>query len=159
MLALRTILHPTDFSDRAQAAFELARSLAKDYDARLILLHVAMPPVVVYPAGIVNQPATPIEAELNERLDQLRARAPGVNVSCRLEEGDPVTEILAVAKEARCDLIVLGTHGWTGLSRLLMGSVAEQVLRKAPCPVITVKTPFPAPPAEEGLIPEEAALI
>jgi nucleotide-binding universal stress UspA family protein len=115
--------------------------------------------VVVYPAGIVAPPATQIEAELKERLSQLRAQAPGADVTCRLEEGDPVTEILAVAKEARCDLIVLGTHGWTGLARLLMGSVAEQVLRKAPCPVVTVKTPFPARPAEEGLIPEEAALI
>jgi hypothetical protein len=60
----------------------------------------------------------------------------------RLEEGDAVTEILRVAEEAPADLIVLGTHGRTGLARLLMGSVAEQVVRRAPCPVLTVKAPL-----------------
>jgi nucleotide-binding universal stress UspA family protein len=59
-------------------------------------------------------------------------------------QGDPATEILAAAEKIKCDLIVMGTHGRTGLGRLLMGSVAEQVVRKAPCPVLTVKTPLPA---------------
>jgi nucleotide-binding universal stress UspA family protein len=60
----------------------------------------------------------------------------------RLEEGDPATEICRVANEAGCELIAIGTHGRTGLGRLLMGSVAEQVVRRAPCPVLTVKAPF-----------------
>jgi len=69
-------------------------------------------------------------------------------------EGDVATEILRLAQETGSDLIVMGTHGRTGLARLLMGSVAEQVVRKAPCPVLTVKTPFPAAPALD--VPQEA---
>ena len=69
----------------------------------------------------------------------------------RVHEGDPATQIVRVAQETRCDLIVLGTHGRTGLGRLLMGSVAEQVLRKAPCPVLTVKTPFPETSSAPGV--------
>jgi nucleotide-binding universal stress UspA family protein len=74
-------------------------------------------------------------------------------VERRLEEGLAVTEVLRVAQEVNADLIVMGTHGRTGLARLLMGSVAEQVLRKALCPVLTVKTPFPATtsPADAAL--------
>ena len=64
-------------------------------------------------------------------------------VEHRLEEGNPVAEILRVARETHCDLIVMGTHGRTGLAHLLMGSVAEQVVRKAGCHVLVVKTPFP----------------
>jgi universal stress protein A len=63
-------------------------------------------------------------------------------------EGDPAEMILRVAEEVHADLIVMGTHGRTGLSRLLMGSVAEQVVRRAPCPVLTMKAPFPAEQAE-----------
>jgi nucleotide-binding universal stress UspA family protein len=62
-------------------------------------------------------------------------------VERRLEEGDPVTQILGIAEEESCDLIVMGTQGRTGLGRILMGSVAEQVMRKATCPVLTVKMP------------------
>jgi nucleotide-binding universal stress UspA family protein len=77
---------------------------------------------------------------------------PAVKIEHRLAEGDPAREILRVARETGCDLIVMGTHGWTGLGRLLMGSVAEQVVRKATCPVLTVKTPIPdtAIPAPSG---------
>jgi nucleotide-binding universal stress UspA family protein len=64
-----------------------------------------------------------------------------VNVEHQLKAGDAVAEILSMARHLPCDLIVLGTHGRTGLDRLLMGSVAEQIVRKAPCPVLTVKTP------------------
>jgi nucleotide-binding universal stress UspA family protein len=60
-----------------------------------------------------------------------------------LQEGDPATEILRIAQECKCDLIVMGTHGRTGVARLLMGSVAEHVVRKAECPVLVVKTPLP----------------
>jgi nucleotide-binding universal stress UspA family protein len=67
---------------------------------------------------------------------------PEVQVERRLEQGDAATEIVRVAQETHCDLIVIGTHGRTGLSRVLMGSVAEKVLRQAPCPVLAVKTPF-----------------
>jgi nucleotide-binding universal stress UspA family protein len=72
-----------------------------------------------------------------------------IRVEHHLREGDPATEILALAQEIGCDLIVIGTHGRTGVGRLLMGSVAEAVLRRAPCPVLTVKgLPAPVPPVE-----------
>jgi len=106
LLAIRTVLHPTDFSERSEFAFRLACSLARGYGARLVVLHVAEPPM----------------------------------------------EILGVAEETKCDLIVMGTHGRTGLGRLLMGSVAEQVVRKATCPVLTVKTPQPQVSSSEGLV-------
>jgi nucleotide-binding universal stress UspA family protein len=147
MLPIRTILHPTDFSERSQAAFRLACALARDYDACLIALHV-MPTEVVYGEGVVLPPSHGYRLEMLEKLEELRAEGPGVRVETRLAEGNPAEQINRLAEEIPCDLIVMGTHGRTGLGRLLMGSVAEQVVRKAPCPVLTVKQPF-AQPAEE----------
>ena len=143
MLAIRTILHPTDFSERSQDAFGLACALARDYGARLIVLHVADVPTVAYGEGIVPPNPEESRAAAQEQLDRLRVPRADVRAERRLEQGDPVTEILRVAREAGADLIVLGTHGRTGLGRLLMGSVAEQVVRRAACPVLTVRTPFP----------------
>src|SRR5439155_22269948 len=96
----------------------------------------------------------PSHGTVRRQLNQL-AVPPGVLAERRLEEGDEAAQILRVADEAHANLIVMGTHGRTGLSRLLMGSVAEQVLRKATCPVLTVKTPFPvATPAPEAATEE-----
>jgi nucleotide-binding universal stress UspA family protein len=142
MLPLHTLLHPTDFSDRSEFGFGLACSLARDYGARLVVLHVASAPTVVYGEGIVPPDPEDFLAEAKESLDQIEAPAEGVQLERRLEEGDPAAEIVRVAKEIGADLIVMGTHGRTGLGRLLMGSVAERVLRQAPCPVLTVRTPF-----------------
>src|SRR5262249_33247405 len=81
------------------------------------------------------------------KLQLRKIQAPAeVRVEHRLAEGDAAAEILRVARETNCDLVVMGTHGRKGLGRLLMGSVAEQVVRKAPCPVLTLKTPFEAEP-------------
>jgi nucleotide-binding universal stress UspA family protein len=144
MLPIRTILHPTDFSDYSQCAFRLAASLATDCGARLIVLHVLDRPVLSYPGVMTPPPPPPLSAAERETLrEQLRRTMPssaGVTVEHLLEEGDPATAILQIAQERGCDLIVIGTHGRTGLSRLLMGSVAEQVVRRAACPVLTVKS-------------------
>jgi nucleotide-binding universal stress UspA family protein len=87
---------------------------------------------------------TPKEAaELRHRLDAVRPSVPNVTAEHVLLTGDEATEIVRLAVDEGFDLIVMGTHGRTGLSRLLMGSVAEQVLRRAPCPVLTVKQPIP----------------
>ena len=86
---------------------------------------------------------------LRERLQQLRPEDQKVLVEHLLVQGGAAEEILQVAQERKCDLIVMGTHGRTGLGRLLMGSVAEQVVRKASCPVLTVKTPQPSMPSHE----------
>jgi nucleotide-binding universal stress UspA family protein len=148
MLAIQTILHPTDFSERSDQAFRLACSLARDHGARVIVLHVAPPPVAGYVGGVM----TPEPGRHDEEWwDQLRRRQPDdprVPVERVLGEGRPAEAILRAARERQCDLIVMGTHGRTGLGRALMGSVAEEVVRKAPCPVLTIKVPgHPAPEA------------
>jgi nucleotide-binding universal stress UspA family protein len=135
MLSIRTILHPTDFSECSGHAFQLACSLARDHGARVIVLHVISVPLVQEKRLYREE----VEMELN-RLVALDSKVP---VEHQLEEGDAATQILRVAQETSCDLIVIGTHGRTGLGRLVMGSVAEQVLRKASCPVLTVRVPFP----------------
>jgi len=141
MLAARTILHPTDFSEQAKHAFCLARALAQEYGARLILLHVIPRRTVMTGQGIALPPdpedlCAAGEAQL-AKLQAFRAER-------RVVEGEPADEILHAAEEVHAELIVLGCHGRTGLTRLLMGSVAEQVVRKATCPVLTVKAPCPA---------------
>jgi nucleotide-binding universal stress UspA family protein len=144
MLTIKTILHPTDFSERSEHAFRLACSLARDHLARLVVLHVIPPPQTVAYEAMPMVPMHPpgYRKELEARLRELKAPA-GVAVEYLLEEGFAATEIVRLAKELSADLIVLGTHGRAGVGRLLLGSVAEQVLRKATCPVLTVKAPFP----------------
>jgi nucleotide-binding universal stress UspA family protein len=143
MLSLKTILHPTDFSERSEYAFRLACTLARDHGARLVVLHVSELPWAVAGEGMMFLPEKAALQRLNEKLHELRPTEPGISVEYRLAEGDPASEILAAAYQTKCDLIALGTHGRTGLSRLLMGSVAELVLREAPCPVVTVKSQPP----------------
>jgi nucleotide-binding universal stress UspA family protein len=141
MLPFRTVLHPTDFSENSDYAFRLACALARDYGARLVILHAAVPPVVVYGEGVIPPEPGDYKDRLRERLQQLAAPDPKIKVEHRLVEGDAVTEILRTAEGTKADVIVMGTHGRTGLGRLLLGSVAEQVVRKAPCAVVTVKLP------------------
>jgi nucleotide-binding universal stress UspA family protein len=141
MLPIQTILHPTDFSDRSQRAFELASALARDYGAKLLVLHVAPFPMTVreMEMEVLAQASAP---ELRQRLAQLWPQAAHVFLEHRLVTGDPVTEILRAARETKAQVIVLATHGRSGVKRVLMGSVAEQVVRLAPCPVVTVNNGF-----------------
>ena len=154
MFPIHTILHPTDFSDHSLCAFRVACALARDYNALLIVLHVDYLPAALYGDVIATPRPADYETRLREQLYGLRAE-PGTRVDHRLNEGHPVTEILGVAEEVNADMIVMGTHGRTGLGRLLLGSVAEQVMRKARCPVLTVRKPLPeavpaAQPAAEA---------
>jgi nucleotide-binding universal stress UspA family protein len=150
MLPIHTILHPTDFSDRSWYAFQLACALARDYHARVILLHVIHPPIVAYGEGVIPPDPESLVREADERLSELLARCDGVAVEKHVEEGDAREMILSYADECRADLIVMGTHGRTGVRRMLMGSVAEQVERRAACPVLMVSGPFPAAAAPEA---------
>jgi len=145
MLRIARILHPTDFSPLSENAFHLAYSLARDHGGRVIVLHVAELPVIASGVAITS-PGGDREA-LAKRLCQFQAPDAKVPIEHRLEKGNPVAEILRVAQESQCDLIVMGTHGRTGLAHLLMGSVAEPVVRKATCPVLVVKTPFTESPS------------
>jgi nucleotide-binding universal stress UspA family protein len=142
MLQIRTILHPTDFSKQSEFAFRMACSLAKDYGAEMHVLHVMPPPHVGYIEGPMPIAPESLEDELRQKLNRLHAEDNTVRVLHRLVEGEPVDEILHMAKQTGCDLIVMGTHGRTGVGRVLLGSVAEGVVRKAPCPVLTIKNPL-----------------
>jgi nucleotide-binding universal stress UspA family protein len=143
MLPLGTILHPTDFSANSEFAFRVASALARDYNARLILLHVIPPPMVIYAGGPVPAETWPSVEEVKENLHKMEGRTCHVRIESQVLEGDPVDMILRAAEETHSDVIVMDTHGRTALARLLLGSVAESVMRKAPCPVLTAK-PVPA---------------
>jgi nucleotide-binding universal stress UspA family protein len=137
----RVILHPTDFSENSRAALKVARLLARDLGARLLVLHVTPPAILMdgTVAGEIDPSAYRASLEeLCSRLDGPDLKYP---VETRLILGLDREEILRMADEVRCDLIVMGTHGRTGLGRLLMGSVAESVLPRANCPVMIVKPP------------------
>jgi nucleotide-binding universal stress UspA family protein len=138
MLPIHTILFPTDFSESAERVFPLACALARDCGARIVVLHVQPPPV-----GHEQVVARydPDECRLPALLELHKITAPDQNVRVehRLEDGDAASQICKIAEEIQAGLIVMPTHGRSGVGRLLMGSVAEQVLRKAPCPVLTVR--------------------
>lgn len=144
MLPMHTILHPTDFSERARNAFLMACAMARDYGARLLVAHVVPAPVMGFGQGVIPvEGVEPPEARMAQ-LEEYVGEHGSLVVEKHLLEGDPATEILRLAEDVHCDLIILGTHGWTGLRRLLLGSVAESVMRRASCPVLTVRTPFSA---------------
>lgn len=150
MFPIRRILHPTDFSEQSNAAFELACALARDYLAELIVLHVSATPPVYFPDGI----AVPFPGDdpyrTRVQLYEIQSGDPQVKVQHVLVEGNPINQILKQAHTDAVDLIVMGTHGSSGLTRLLMGSVAESVTRKAMCPVLTLRKPFH--PTPENLV-------
>ena len=139
----RTILYPTDFSEPSGYLFQLACSLARDQGARLVVLYVAEPPPFITYGEMEKLLQVPdgYRQELETKLREFRPEDDGVPVDYRVVSGEPVAEILHAAEEVRCDLIAMGTHGRTGPGRVLLGSVAEQVVRRAPCPVLTVKVP------------------
>ena len=139
MLPLRTILVPTDFSEHSELAFRLACSLARDTGARILALHVLVPPTIVYGEQAYAPLPEEYPKQWEEKLQALQSPTPNVTVEHLMVEGEPVNVILKTGRDSNCDLIVLGTHGRSGLEHLLMGSVAEKVVREAPCPVLSVK--------------------
>jgi len=135
----KKILFPTDFSTLSDAALRHATSLAKDSGAKLIILHVEEPPAAYGTGEMYYGIPEPDMTALTKMLEAVVPNDPGVPFEHRMVTGDPAGEIVAVAQSEKVDLIVLGTHGRTGLGRLLMGSVAEAVVRRASCPVLTFK--------------------
>ncbi len=143
----RVILCPTDFSQNSMFALHIARDLARQNQATLIVLHVAD---TLGPEGLSFveaetglQPDTHVEA-LRRKLHRSAPSEPGLEPHYLLREGDPAHIIEQVVSEEHCDLVVLGTHGRTGLDRLLMGSIAESIIRRCPCPVLVIKYPAAA---------------
>lgn len=136
-MRFKKILFPTDFSDASKSCLGYAAALAAEEGAKLIILHVHEPPVVQSPG---TMPST-LESQQDAArlLEAIALPIPGVRHERRLAVGDPATEIVRIAEHEHVNLIVMATHGRTGLSRLLMGSVAEAVVRNAPCPVMTFR--------------------
>lgn len=144
MLKVACILHPTDLSENSKPAFYIACALARDYGARLVVLHVLERFAIPYTGDMAAPPLTlnPEEREAaRQQLFHMKSPHDDVRVEHRIEEGETATVVLQVAKDIHCDLIVLGTHGRTGLTRVVMGSVAEKITRTAPCPVLTIRRP------------------
>jgi nucleotide-binding universal stress UspA family protein len=132
MLPIKTVLHPTDLTEASQDAFDLACQIARDRGARVVALHVVPPP---------NRHAT--EILFGNPLDGFREIAPDLAIETRVEKGDPAGVILRTAEEMKCDLIVMGTHGQTRVNRWLSSHVVDEVVRRAACPVLTMRRPFP----------------
>ncbi len=152
--AYRRILWSTDFSPLAKAALPHAVKWAEDHGAELVVLHV-LTPAVTYAlpqAGgalwerIGEEARVAARPELRRITGHIKALAPQLRIHRILTDGVPFEQIVRVAERLQCDLIVLATHGRTGFSHVFLGSVAENVVRRATCPVLTVRPHAVAPP-------------
>ena len=135
-MKLHRILVPVDFSAGSDAALEMATSLARDSGGSLILAHVEVIPLSAAGGEYLYAIPEPPTEELLARLEAVVVPDSHVPVERRLLAGDPADAIIRLAQNEDVDLIVMGTHGRRGLTRLLMGSVAEDVVRRAICPVL-----------------------
>ncbi|HVQ76524.1 MAG TPA: universal stress protein [Candidatus Binatia bacterium] len=147
MPPIRRILHPTDFSRASGAAFARAIDMAKSNGAELIVLHVIVPVLAIPAEGYVSpdlyqdlDASNRSAAQKQIDTQVARAKKAGVKkVSSLILEGTTAERIAQAAKSRRADLIVIGTHGRTGLARFFLGSVASRVVSMASCPVLTVR--------------------
>jgi nucleotide-binding universal stress UspA family protein len=146
MVHVKKILYPTDFSSYSNQAYLHAVALAEVNKASLTVLYVY--PGVVEGAE-AQRDVDQDRAYWRSQLEQIRPADPNIPVTHVFLEGDAAGEIARYAADANMDLIVMGTHGRTGLERMLLGSVAEQTLRAAPCSVLVVKLPRGMPTAEK----------
>ncbi len=147
MTAIRRVLAPTDFSDHSRPATRLGAEMAAKFGAELILLHVVQDMTLVLPDACMPTPVP------SPDLEQLTAAAKvgladyartegldALNPRLEIRVGPPATEIVEAAKDFGADLIAIGTHGRTGLAHMVLGSAAEQIVRHASCPVLTVRS-------------------
>jgi nucleotide-binding universal stress UspA family protein len=146
MIALKTVLVPTDFSECSEAAVRYGRALAESFGASLHLLHVVQDPYKqAWAAEGFAAPVTDLveqwETQARADLDEIAAQCAPVRTSVEVRLGSPFSDIAAYATEKNVDLIVIGTHGRGPIGHMLLGSVAERIVRKAPCPVLTVRHP------------------
>ena len=149
-VVFRRMLVPTDFSPPSERAWDVARRLARAVGAEIVLLHVFVPP----PPPYVDAPFPDVHlveiyaqgrAWVEEQLARWAATASheGLTVKTLLRDGVAHHEIVAAARDEGVDLVAIGTHGYSGVERLLLGSVAEKVIRLAPCPVLAVRQTEP----------------
>jgi nucleotide-binding universal stress UspA family protein len=141
----KRILCPIDFSDASRAALEAAAEVAKRYGAKVALFHAYPVPGYTFPDGSFvasSKMLDELSQQAQRHLEEWKAIAEGLGIAqveIATAIGEPAHEILAFAKAQNADLLVLGTHGRTGIQHALMGSVAERVVRRASCPVLTVR--------------------
>ncbi len=144
MRAFRKILVPTDFSPHAEEAFRVAHDLAKATEASVTVFHVSRPPAVVSDGDrLLSAPVHAVARDVWDELRKIQAKDPAVHVEHEVIVANrPDAEhILRILQERGCDLIVMGKHGRTGRLHLPFGSLTEDVVRKARCPVMVVKSP------------------
>lgn len=142
---VKKILVAVDYSDSSDAAMIYAATLAREFDAEIHLVHIYDPPYTNIDAGfsgsIIPEEIPPVDMEAEKARLDLVSPGKGTRFLHAFVVGFPVEELVRYAKEQNVDLVVMGTHGRTGLTRLLMGGVAEGVVRSSPCPVLTIKQP------------------
>ncbi|MGE5680431.1 MAG: universal stress protein [Bacillota bacterium] len=145
---IKKILVPVDFSDYSKNALRYAFNIAKDFSSKLYVIYVVEP--VIYPADFsMGQFALPsLDSEISikaaEELENLVRSEIGCDIHCQtiIRVGKPFVEINETALEIDADLIIIASHGHTGVEHILFGSTAEKVVRKAPCPVLTIRDPI-----------------
>jgi nucleotide-binding universal stress UspA family protein len=152
MDAIKRILVPTDFSAHADEAFRVAHTLARATGAEVVVFHAARPPAVVTEGGSLLAEPGQKPTNLWERFREFQSGDPRIRVEHRVIVADRpgATHILEILDKLGCDLIVMGTHGRRGLRHLLFGSLTEDVVRRARCPVMVVKAPPQAAPMAES---------
>jgi len=147
MKPFNKIVTAIDFSENSDYAFDYALTLAKQFDAQLVLLHVINEPVDLRGFYVPHISFEQLEQEIEEGAGQMMATfcstklGEYANFTTSIVTGIPYEEIIRSAREADASLIVLGTHGRTGLDHLIFGSTAERVVRGASCPVLTIRLP------------------
>lgn len=146
MIAIRRVLAPTDFSDSSVPAVRYAAELAEKFGAELTLLHVVQDLTLVVPdvmmplpvaAPAVEDMVTGAKAGIAKMVEKHGLQK--LNPKAEVRMGAPAAEIVAAAADLKADLLCIGTHGRTGIAHFLLGSVAERIVRHAPCPVLTVR--------------------
>lgn len=148
MVSLNVIVVPTDFSERSLVALDYAVGLADKYDARLKVIFVNEPGLSISDMAWVGVDERAMDEkhlqQSRRHIEEIVLKRIPVDVPADAEiiHGEAVTKIIEYAEDVNADLIVMATHGRTGVSKVLLGSVAEQVVRKAPCPVLTLKQPM-----------------
>ncbi|GAB4345340.1 MAG: universal stress protein [Candidatus Abyssubacteria bacterium] len=148
MIRIEKILFPTDFSEPSRYAFRYALSFAREYGAKLYVLHVIEDIQYLANAYMFDVPIMPSFADMEQnRLKELQEfidrelEGEDVQIEKVVRRGRPFMEIIQMARDEKVDLIVTATHGRGGLEHVLFGSVAEKVVRKAPCPVLSIRSP------------------
>ncbi len=148
MSLIKKILVPVDFSEYSKDALKYAVQFAKQFNAKLYIIYVIEP--VIYPADFsMGQVAIPslendIKNRADEEMDSLIKSLvdPSLETEKIIKTGKPFVEIIETARDLDADIIIMATHGHTGVEHLLFGSTAEKVVRKAPCPVLTLRKPI-----------------